>query len=689
MRKIVSLLSVLMLFCALAFGQTRTITGHVRDDKGEAIPFATITEAGTRNAVRADANGSFSIKVNQGAKLVISAVGFEASNVTPGGTGDENFVLATTAGMIQENVIITAQGLKRRPKELGYSAAQVTTSDLTVGQSPRVGQALSGKVSGLTIFNIDASVDPQVKVVLRGYRSLTGNNDALVVIDGIPYANQTSLASLNPNDIESISVLKGGQAATLYGSAGVNGVLLVTTKRGTRSKLKVNYSNTTNFEKLAWLPDFQDQYGSGSHYAAGFGTAGYKTNYLDRMHDNWRPFENQQYGDAYNGEQRIIGRVTEDGDKFILPYSPIEGERQRAWNTGFTTNNQIGFSGGDQTSTYYLSAENNYTEGIVYGDKSRRTGVRIAATKEVGKLRVGFNAAYVQAGYDRTTSDFYFDAINQAAHIPLSQLRDWRNNKFANPNGYYNDYYNNPYFNADNNRQKYADANLSGSFEINYKLLPWLNVYDRVGVINNSRTRKNYTSKFIYSDWAKNDAYVPAPWDYANDYDGIDRAGTNILGSVLDRITNDNTLNNEFQIHLDKDFGQFSNKLVLGASIFQQRQKQIEVNSGSLVQDSLYNVGNRQGELGGGEFNTTYRKYGYYADLTTGWKDFLFLHGSFRLDASSLFYTPTRDKSLYQYPYYGVDASFILTEALPGVKSSFLNYAKIRAGFNRNGNDPL
>src|SRR6478672_7719718 len=263
------------------------------------------------------------------------------------------------------------------------------------------------------------------------------------------------------------------------------------------------------------------------------------------MHENWRPFENQQYGDPYDGSQRIIGRVLEDGSKFIIPYAPISGERQRAWNTGFTLNNQVGFSGGDATSSYYLSIENNKTEGIVPHDKANRTGIRLAGSKEAGNLKVGFSANYVQANYDRTTSDFYFDAINVASHIPLSKLKDWQNNKFANPNGFYDDYYNNPYFNADNNRQKYEDANINGNFELNYRLFNWLNFFDRAGVINNSRTRKNTTGKFLYTDWAKNDAYVPAPWDWANDYDGIDRAGTDILGSVLDRITNENVVTND------------------------------------------------------------------------------------------------------------------------------------------------
>jgi len=156
-----------------------------------------------------------------------------------------------------------------------------------------------------------------VKIVLRGYRSMTGNNDALVVIDGLPMppGSSTMLNLLNPNDIESVSVLKGGQAATLYGSDGVNGALVITTKRGSKGKARVTYSNSTNIEQVSFLPDFQDQFGSGSHYAASFGAAGYKTDYLARMKDNWRSYENQQFGDRFDGSMRPAGRLGQTGGR--------------------------------------------------------------------------------------------------------------------------------------------------------------------------------------------------------------------------------------------------------------------------------------------------------------------------------------------------------------------------------------
>ena len=494
---------------------------------------------------------------------------------------------------------------------------------------------------------------------------------------------------INPNDIESVTVLKGGQAATFYGSDGVNGAIIVTTKKGAKGNLKVSFATSFNMEQVAFLPEFQDKYGNGSHYATSFGGAGYKTNYADSMHDNWRPFENQQYGDPYNGEMRIIGRVLEDGSKFIIPYSPIEDARRKTFDNGSTFNNQVSFQGGDDRSTYFMSLENNQTKGIVPHDESNRTGVRLASSRTDGKLSTNFSVSYSQANYDRTTSDFYYNVLNTAAHVPLNDLRDWQNNKFANPNGYYNDYYPNPYFTADNNRQKYTDNNIQGTVEFNYKMFPWMSVYDRVGAMNNNRVRKNYTGKFVYSQWAKNSAYVPDPWAWANDYNGINLALTDIVGGVYDATTYENILNNEFQLHFSKDIKDFSNKLITGFSVYQRKTKFTEIQSGSVVVPDVYNIANRQGDLSGSENNTQFRKYGYYADLTTDYKNYLYLNASARYDASSKFYKDGRASNLWSYVSYGASLSFVATDAFTSLSSDILNFAKLRIGYNKNGNDNL
>lgn len=689
MKKILFSLFLAVFVLAVANAQVRPVTGTVKDDKGAAVAYASVKVKGQASAVVADEKGNFKISAAPNASLVVSATGFASSEVTASATTMDIVLKRQVEDL--ENVVVTAQGIRKKSKEIGYAYSKVSNDEINVGRSPQLTQALAGKVSGLAVYTVNNSVDPAVKVVLRGYRSLTGNNEALVVIDGMQ-TTSTALATINPNDVDNVSILKGGQAATLYGSAGVNGALVITTKQGSKGKLKVQYSNSTNFEEISFLPDFQNEYGSGSqYYPINFGGAGYDPSAVNRSKQNWRPYENQQFGDKYDGSKRIAGRVLEDGSSLVVPYSDVANVRKRSFDIGVSTNNQASFQGGDETSSYYLSVENQKINGIVPGDISDRTGVRVKSTKEYGNLSTTFNAAYTQIAYDRTGSDFQNDIINTASWVDLTTMRDWRTNKFANPNGYYNDYYNNPYFNKDINRLRYKDANFSGSFDVTYKVRPWMQLYNRLGIMNNSRTGKNTVEKFTYSDWAKNEAYIPAEWGHDDDYPGIYRAISDVLGSVADYSSTENVVNNEFQARIQKDIANVENKLTLGYSIYQRYTKNINVSSSSIVVPDVYNVSNRQGILGGGESNTTERKFGYYADLNTNLKnmDYLNLNLTARYDATSRFFKQTRSANQYSYLYYGAALSFILTDAFPSLKSNVLNYAKLRTSYNKNGNDNI
>jgi TonB-linked SusC/RagA family outer membrane protein len=689
MKKIVTSLFLAVFVLATASAQVRSVTGTVKDDKGAAVAYATVKVKGQSSAVVADANGNFKINAAANASLQVSATGFSSTEVKAA-SATLSIVLNRQVDALND-VVVTAQGIRKKAKEIGYSYAKVSNDEITVGRSPQLTQALAGKVSGLAVYTVNNSVDPAVKVVLRGYRSLTGNNEALVVIDGMQ-TTSTALATINPQDVESVSILKGGQAATLYGSAGVNGALVITTKQGAKGKLKVAFSNATNFEDISFLPSFQNKYGSGSqYYPYSFGEAGYNADPVFRAKENWRPYENQQYGDAYDGSLRIAGRVLQDGSSLIIPYADVPNVRRKSFDRGVSINNQASFQGGDETGSYYLSVENQKINGIVPGDVSDRTGVRVKSTKEYGKLSTTFNAAYTQIAYDRTTADFQNDIINTASWVDLTTMRDWRTNKFANPNGYYNDYYNNPYFNKDIRRARYKDANFTGNFDVTYKVADWLSLYNRLGIMNNSRTGKNTVEKFTYSDWAKKSAYIPEPYTHEDDYPGIYRAISDVLGSVNDYSSTENVLNNEFQARLAKDLGVVQNKLTLGYSLYQRYTKAISVASSSIVVPDVYNIDNRQGNLAGSEANSTERKLGYYADLNTNIKDleWINLNVTGRYDQTSRFFKPTRSTNQYSYFYYGAALSFILTDAIPSLKSNVLNYAKLRTSYNKNGNDNI
>lgn len=679
MRKILTLLTVLALCTVIARAQNRTVTGQVKDSKGEPIPFASIRIKNSTTGVSADQTGKFSIETATGTVLTVTAVGYLSSDVRVNTSGILSVTLEAQDNL-QEVVVTTALGVKKRPKEIGYANTTINAEQITSGKSPNLGQALSGKVGGLTIYNINNSVNNDVRVVLRGYRSISGNNQALIVLDGVPVP-QNAISYINPDDIENVTVLKGGQAATLYGTDGVNGVLMVTTKKGGK-RPQINFSQTFTRDVVYIMPKFQTGFGSGSDY--GNGTPGI---------ENFRPFENQQYGDGFTGETRDIGRVLEDGSHLQLPYAAVKNQKRDAYDAGYSSQTNLSVAGSDERSSYYLSFQNYNTKGIVPGDKFNRTTFRFNASKSFGKFRAAFDGSYATDRTQRTTSDFSFYVNNTPIWFPLTDYRDWQTNKFANPNGYFNDYYNNPYFMADNYRRDSRNNYFNGNVTLELKPLKWLSATYRLGTAVTNNFGKDYTGKFLYTTWAKSKAYTFDP-DY-NDYNGIDRAKTDVLGSVADYSSWGSRITSDLILKADKKFENFSVSGFVGTSFLIRQGINDRVASTSIVVPGIYSITNRAGDINGAATATyattsNQRKFGYYADATLGFKDFVFLHGSARSDQSSVFYQAGRAKSFYTLNYYGVDASFIVTEAISGLKNNpVLDFLKLRVSYNRNANDPL
>lgn len=219
MRKLASVLAICLLFGMTAFAQTRSVSGVVKSDKGEAIANATVTEAGTNNAVKADASGNFKIQIQAKGQLSASATGFTSKVFNVSGNS-VTLILATAETQMQE-VVVTALGIQKQPRQLGYSTAKVSGKEVTAARAVNIQNGLTGKVSGLNIATVNNGVFADTRITLRGIRSLTGNNQPLLVVDGIPIS-LGFLNRINPNDVDDINILKGASAASLYGPDGVN-----------------------------------------------------------------------------------------------------------------------------------------------------------------------------------------------------------------------------------------------------------------------------------------------------------------------------------------------------------------------------------------------------------------------------------------------------------------------------------
>jgi len=650
----------------MAFAQRKTVTGTVRDDKGEPVPLATVTEAGTTNSVRADANGGFSISVADNAQLQVTATGFGSRTIA---ASNGIVVLTPSVDQMQEVVITTGLGIQRQAREVGYSTARINNAELTQGRAVNLQQGLTGKVSGLNITTINNSVFENTRINLRGIRSLTGNNQPMLVVDGIP-TPIGYISSLNPNDVQDVSILKGASAAAIYGPDGVNGVIIVTTRKGTRAAPIITFSSSYQLSRVSYMPKRQRLYGSGSSVDA----------YGNPIYD---PLENFSYGDRFDGSIRNVGHVLEDGTYQQLPYAATAEDQQKKFfnENGGVFQNDVSFS----TQDFYISIQDAKINGIIPKDENRRTSFRFNAGKDYGNFKASFNINYIQSNYDVMSQaafstrypayngSIYSLVMQTPAHIPLTHYKDWRNNHYAQYSNYYNEYAPNPYWAVDNHRQRGRTDDLLGALELKYTFGSWLQATARVG------------SNFTFGSFKTSASPIePTAWAQAN------RNGTQYSarpGFVQDAEEFVSRINAEFFLNGKREVGDFGITYLAGTQVRQNQGKEINIQGDNLVVPNLFNVDNRTGEIVAptglfAEKNTKSRLASVFGTLGFSYKRWANIEFSGRNDWDSRLAVQNNS---YFYP--GVNASVILSDAVPGLKDiSFLSYLKLRGSIAKSGN---
>ncbi len=508
-------------------------------------------------------------------------------------------------------------------------------------------------------------------------------------------AGGTILAALNPNDIDNISVLKGSAASALYGSDGSNGVIIVTTKKGTKGKPVIRFSNVTEIQEIAYLPDLQNKFGQ---YGGELDPNQYPgiVYFPENSFVPYVPYENQNYGPAFNGAPITLGAPVRffnaDGTFFDSlqhgTYSPKPGAKKAFFNKGLTVQNDLSISGGDDRSKFFLGIQDVNIQGTVPKDKNHRNVFRLNGTREFGRLTIGYSANYTISHQNTTPPAFgiegasgtfggsyyqnrpvYWTVINTPASVDLRDYRDWRNNPFASPNGYFNAYYGNPWWQIDASRFDEKQNTILGNVSLAYKVTDWFNILGRAGISRYDRTQKFTREGFVFADWAKADVY------------GSGRSVSDALPEDYDAFAYNNRLTGDLLANFNKTFGDFSAKLTLGGTTFDETARRVSLAAGALVIPNFYNISNRVGEAGVAENLNQYRKIGAFGELTLGYHDYLFVHASFRNDWDSRL-----GKDLRSYSYPAVDASFVFTDAIAGLKDNrFLNYGKIRAAYGKTG----
>lgn len=643
---------VLVLIAEAAIAQTVTGTVTGQSD-GLPLPGVSINIKGSTEGTSTDNNGRFSIQAQAGTTLVFQYLGFETQEAIVPQNYQLNVVLLESAQSL-DDVVITAGGVSIQRRQQGNQSTTIGSESLTQAKAFNVAQSLSGKVAGLQVNAVGGGVNPDIRLVLRGNRSLLGNNQALVVVDNVIVPTSV-LGNLNPEDIEDITVLNGAGAASLYGSDASNGALIITTKRGKAGVSTITVGHTTTLEHVSFLPELQTRFGSGT------GPDDIPT---------YTPYENQQYGPAFDGSMVEIGKPTINGNIQTIPYSPTD-QRDQFWNNGLTNQTDLAMSSGDEKGSYYFSSQYLNQESTVPGDKYNRFTIRVNGERKIKEnFTFNFNTNYVQNRYDLSTalSTAYNDVLQTPAHIPLTEYSDWKTDEFANPNGYFNEYYDNPYFTLDNNRQKTRNDYLTGSTQFKWFPIDPLSLMFRVSIATRNVSTKGWSNRFDYSEYTSSISSAKQQGEFP--------------GSVSESSFFETQLNPEFQAqYKDQLTDDISIDAILGASVRDNNSKAIGASSFGMAQPDLFNISNTTQRTNGSESISRIRQVGVYGDVRLGYRGYLYLHMTGRNDWRSQLAPENRS---FFYP--SADVSFIASDAFPEIKNSgVIDVLKLRGGVSKVG----
>ncbi|WP_158798297.1 SusC/RagA family TonB-linked outer membrane protein [Pedobacter sp. L105] len=705
MKRILQLTMCLLLFFGTSlYAQNTTLTGTVKGkDDGQPIPGVSVRVTGTTIGAVTGENGKFTIAVpSKNKTLTFTYIGYLPQEIPVSGMTSLNVLLIPDSHQLGEVVITGALGIKRQAKELGFAATNIDSKSLTESHPTNFTNGLTAKVAGLVVNTVNNGINPTTRFTLRGSRHITGNNYALVVLNGVPISPD-AVNTISPDDIESVNVLNGAGAAALYGSEASNGALVITTKKGSGSVTPtITYSQNFQMENISYFPKLQHEFGS-------YGGESQST-YVDPVTGFITApvvYENQSYGPAYTGAPTQLGIPLQDGTVQTVPYADQAKDQRKAFfQTGFAEQNNLSYASGDADNSFNLSANRLDRTGVVLNDKYNRTAIRVGGTKSSGIFKADFNAGFTQQntstyGHSYTSnsldggSTLYSTLLNTPSWVPLTSYKNI-NAPFSDVNTYYNSYAINPYWIVDNSRYNTVSNTFNGN--INGTLTPtdWFNVSYRLS--NNSGTaNQQFTrSQVNYSAYAISDptheggtiassygkSTVPGQVQNITQTGDGSISSLNADGSALAGPQGYARTQQDIVMNFHRTFfDDFKTNLLLGNTIWQENYKYIQNNSTSLLIDGFYNVGSIVGVPATSTQEGKIRQVDYYADGNIGYKDYAFLEGTLRNDHDSRLSAANRS---FFYP--SVKGSFIFTQAVSSLKDSkVISFGKLRASYSQVG----
>ena len=692
MKKLSLVILVLIFAMGTALAQ-RTVTGTVKDAAGEALIGANLLVKGTSVGTVTDIDGNYTLEVPEGSTtIIVSYTGFETQELEIGASNILDVTLSE--GILLTEAVVTATGVTRNQRDIVYANQTVKAEDLLSTPSKNTLEALRGKTAGVKLSTASGSVGASTRIVLRGESSLTGNNNALIVVDGIPIDNssttsagnnatdQTNSATsgyadhgnrfndINPNDIESVTILKGPSATSLYGSRGASGVVLITTKSGKDGKMEVGVNSTYSQERAYVLLQRQDQFGQG----------------YDNLH--FDSGENWSWGPKFDGVVRPwTSAIDADGDGALealtRPYSAAPNQLQEFFNRGQTFINNFYLSGASKGFTYYVSYSNTDQDGILENTKYKRNTVSFNASADLTKkLKSNFKVSYSNVKQNTAQegsrafegNNAYAMAVQSPVNIPFGELRDY-NSPFHDINGYWGSYSSvNPYYILNEYGNGADINNLLANTSLTYNIIEGLDIVGRFGFNLVGMEVETYTPVFtpdIQFFWG-DDAQLgirDTKHSSLGDYSRYNERRSNL--DFTGMVTYNKQLNDKLSLDASAGYNWFQRDL----------KSQTGVTQGGLVVPGFYNLSNSASTPLSSTFDQLYRIYGVLANVRLGWDNAVFLEYSARNDWSSTL--PKENNSFF---YNAIGASAVVTDLL-NIESDALSFFKFRTSWGTSGKD--
>ncbi|MEO6071220.1 MAG: SusC/RagA family TonB-linked outer membrane protein [Chitinophagaceae bacterium] len=651
MRKILLLLIGVFVMCTQLLSQSRTISGRITDAQNMALPNVSVTVKGLNSGTVTNSDGLFSLSVPASATtLVFSSVGFTTQEVSIGNQNVINVSLKATSGSLQE-VVVTSFGIRRDRKTLGYSTPTINAEELTQAKNTNISNALVGKVAGLRVSGSGGSFTGS-SILIRGNTSVTGSSQPLYVVDGVPIDNSgggTTLQNgasstnravdINPEDIESMTILKGAAATSSYGSRAAGGVILIVTKKGRKNvKNSIEYNSSYNIVSVNRLPEYQNK------YAQGVG-GGYRNN----VSTSWGPEIKGQTVTNFFGKQEQLQ---------AFPHNVSD-----IFKNGYNFQNNVSFGGSSEKTTYRFSYGNTQETYVVRNNKLGRNNFTVNINSDVTKkLTVSSFINFNNTASRRTQQGNQLsNPVFRSYFMPRSY--DLTNLPYYDSAGkqLYFGGEDNPYWSIDNVKYKDEVNRIFGNVGLRYNFTNWLNADLKVG-----------TDFYSF---------------FANGFDEIgSRGGGNTspagLGGVLEVRNNQRSLNSYLTLNATKKYGDIGLNLSLGNEMLENRTQTAQIIGRELTVRGFNQMSNAK-TFAPSVGSSKRRIVGIFGDFVIDYKSWVSLNLKARNDFVS---TLAINSNSVFYP--AVALSIVPTEIFAGLKSDFINQIKIRANYGKVGNAP-